>query len=357
MLCTGYADTFLRYGTAIGLEVGYVDNDKHAWNMIKLDDQWYQVDVTFEDSGEDNNYNFGNLRNKYINLEDVEMSVANYHGDRFGKWTTNGYKATAITYGTPVVAQYMADGTTDTSLAKSYHDRKEAELSSYINNDKAKDITYQSEDAAVQALVAQLERAIQNKEKNINLLVRYNDYSRKVDSRESKTVVSINDTVIQKALTQLKAKYPDIITGANVSAQKPEADGSTKYVCRNTFTVSYKETAVTQPAAQTATAGAAAQTATAAAQAAAKMTADRSVTLTALQKTEEDVAAAASEETVTKDLENEENGGVEETAAEKTEENEPTEEQKAESQGEAEEPENSTEPAETEPQKATSSNL
>ena len=48
---------------------------------------------------------------------------------------------------------------------------------------------------------------------------------------------------------------------------------------------------------------------------------------------------------------------VEETAAEKTEENEPTEEQKAESQGEAEEPENSTEPAETEPQKATSSNL
>ena len=368
MLCTGYADAFLRYGKAIGLEVGYVDNDKHAWNMIKLDDQWYQVDVTFEDSGEDNNYNFGNLRNKYINLEDVEMSVANYHGDRFGKWTTNGYKATAITYGTPVVAQYMADGTTDTSLAKSYHDRKEAELSSYINNDKAKDITYQSEDAAVQALVAQLDRAIQNKEKNINLLVRYNDYSRKVDSRESKTVVSMNDTVIQKALTQLKAKYPDIITGANVSAQKPEADGSTKYVCRNTFTVSYKETAVTQPAAQTATAATATQTATApkaasaaAAEstepAAAKTTAARSVTLTALQKTEEDVAAAASEKTVTKDLENEENGNVEESAAKETEENVPTEEQKEEPQGETEEPENGTEPAETEPQKATSSNL
>ena len=110
----------------------------------------------------------------------------------------------------------------------------------------------------------------------------------------------MNETVIQKALTQLKAKYPDIITGANVSAQKPEADGSTKYVCRNTFTVSYKETAVTQPAAQAATSTATSQTAAAAPKAAsaaaaestepaaAKTTAARSVTLTALQKTEED---------------------------------------------------------------------
>lgn len=46
----------------------------HAWNKIKLDGEWYHVDVTWEDpimNGDpENGYGYGNLRNEYINITD-----------------------------------------------------------------------------------------------------------------------------------------------------------------------------------------------------------------------------------------------------------------------------------------------
>ena len=150
-----------------------------------------------------------------------------------------------------------------------------------------------------------------------------------MDSRESKTVTSLNDTVIQKALEQLKTKYPDIITGANVSAQKPEADGSTKYVCRNTFTVSYKEAAVQTTAARTAEKTKAAKTAAAS-----------SGTQSGEKQTVQTKSAAVS----TKTIAVKKSGSVQK------------EDTGAETIG-SESTENITEPAETAPEKATSSNL
>lgn len=51
--CSGYADAFQDLAEACGLECIQVVNwgMNHDWNVIKLHDQWYEVDVTWADQG------------------------------------------------------------------------------------------------------------------------------------------------------------------------------------------------------------------------------------------------------------------------------------------------------------------
>ncbi|MCD7908251.1 MAG: hypothetical protein LUH04_11330, partial [Clostridium sp.] len=41
--CSGYADAFLQTAKACGLEARYIYNNYHAWNLVKLDNDWYHV--------------------------------------------------------------------------------------------------------------------------------------------------------------------------------------------------------------------------------------------------------------------------------------------------------------------------
>ncbi len=52
-VCEGYADTFHMFMDKIGIsciEIGgpvtWANDDAHTWNMVKIDNQWYHVDVT-----------------------------------------------------------------------------------------------------------------------------------------------------------------------------------------------------------------------------------------------------------------------------------------------------------------------
>jgi len=60
-VCDGYAKTFKLILNKMGIECDVVYNDTHAWNTVKLDDAWYMVDLTCDDSsGESANYTTGN---------------------------------------------------------------------------------------------------------------------------------------------------------------------------------------------------------------------------------------------------------------------------------------------------------
>lgn len=60
-VCDGYTRTMRLLLLLIGIEneiaTGYAGNETHAWNLIKMEDGWYHVDVTWDDpvmvSGED----------------------------------------------------------------------------------------------------------------------------------------------------------------------------------------------------------------------------------------------------------------------------------------------------------------
>lgn len=77
-VCMGYAASFQLLMNRVGIETIVVSSSGHAWNEIKLDGNWYVVDVTWDDpltnsgspaSGEDSN-----KRYLYFNISDTTLS-------------------------------------------------------------------------------------------------------------------------------------------------------------------------------------------------------------------------------------------------------------------------------------------
>lgn len=50
-ICVGYAGTFFRMMSKLNIPVQYVCGDDHAWNLVQLDGDWYNIDVTWDDVG------------------------------------------------------------------------------------------------------------------------------------------------------------------------------------------------------------------------------------------------------------------------------------------------------------------
>ncbi len=52
-VCSGYALLFYRMCLEVGVDCRYIDNDNHAWNIVKLNDLYYNVDATWGDGNYD----------------------------------------------------------------------------------------------------------------------------------------------------------------------------------------------------------------------------------------------------------------------------------------------------------------
>jgi hypothetical protein len=52
--CQGYAHTYSALLRQVGIETSFVASDtiSHIWNLVKLDGEWYHVDLTWDDSHE-----------------------------------------------------------------------------------------------------------------------------------------------------------------------------------------------------------------------------------------------------------------------------------------------------------------
>lgn len=86
-VCEAYAHTFKLMCQMAGVEcelmTGTVDDVGHMWNRVKLDNFWYQVDVTSDDPIPDEE---GRVMYKYFNATDAQMLKTH-------SWDTNVYKA------------------------------------------------------------------------------------------------------------------------------------------------------------------------------------------------------------------------------------------------------------------------
>ena len=85
-VCAGYAKAFYFLGKACGLDVvivsGNVTNssDGHAWNKVKVDGKWYNIDVTWDDPVPDRP---GNVEYIYFLLTDNDLAYDHI-------WDNNG---------------------------------------------------------------------------------------------------------------------------------------------------------------------------------------------------------------------------------------------------------------------------
>lgn len=117
-VCAGYASAFDVMCKAVGIESKIItgsasNNINHAWNQIKLDDEWYNVDVTFEDAiinnSTNNGYGFNKLRNKYINRTNFE-----FNKDHIWEKAEN---ADSTDYGPDRVRYYLITGREDNKMS------------------------------------------------------------------------------------------------------------------------------------------------------------------------------------------------------------------------------------------------
>lgn len=84
-VCEAYSRTFEYFCRRIGIEnllvVGDVDGG-HIWNMIKLDNEWYHVDLTWDDEDD------GSISYYYFNVNDIDLKS---EGRIISKFITDDY--------------------------------------------------------------------------------------------------------------------------------------------------------------------------------------------------------------------------------------------------------------------------
>ena len=73
-VCNGYAECFKTFMDMLGIECvaisGSASGELHIWNLVNLEDAWYQVDVTWDDPINGN----GHIEHAYFNITDSDMA-------------------------------------------------------------------------------------------------------------------------------------------------------------------------------------------------------------------------------------------------------------------------------------------
>jgi len=87
-VCSGYAKSFKMLMNMLGVDclivTGTAGDQAHAWNLINIKDEWYQVDVTWDDPDE------YSITHKYFNVTDKIMSQEHV-------WNKKNYRAAEST--------------------------------------------------------------------------------------------------------------------------------------------------------------------------------------------------------------------------------------------------------------------
>lgn len=102
VVCEGYAKAFQLLLNAAGIEnvyvVGKAGGTGHAWNQVKIEGEWYNVDLTWNDTGDKKSH-------KYFNLPDTSFTTSHKAytstgSPTVGEWcySTNVCTATDYSY-------------------------------------------------------------------------------------------------------------------------------------------------------------------------------------------------------------------------------------------------------------------
>ena len=74
-ICTGYTHAFQYLCYMVGINSCRIHGEGHVWNAAKIDGEWYQVDVTWDDPLDENN-NDGYQHHRYFNITSEQMYKA-----------------------------------------------------------------------------------------------------------------------------------------------------------------------------------------------------------------------------------------------------------------------------------------
>ena len=235
--CAGYADAFLQTAKSCGLEARYVHNPTHAWNLIKLDGDWYHVDVTWEDpiGSRDNGYGFEKLWNKYINCEDAWIRNVSSHNT----WQPDSIKAEGTAYGPKVVQKYLDEGVIDTSCAESYASIMSEFLASTINEDGSNLFEYDSVGGTADRIVAYMKRVMDGREDRYEIVVSYPDSFPATEVGSFSKLTKLSDEIEDQVNKQINEAYKDVLRGNVKFTLHLQPDANRRYYGIASATIFY----------------------------------------------------------------------------------------------------------------------
>lgn len=99
-VCIGYTECFKTFMDMLGIEnatiSGTAGNESHIWNVVKLDNEWYQIDVTWDDPvGSSSDY----IDHSYFNITAQDMALDHtYDKNRYKDYEECGTKYSYVKY-------------------------------------------------------------------------------------------------------------------------------------------------------------------------------------------------------------------------------------------------------------------
>ena len=103
-VCSGYAYAMKMLLNRVGVEcrivVGMSKNSGHMWNQVKINDKWYHIDVTWDDSLSESEvlysrYNYFNLTDEMV---EINHKIGKNYNEMVCEYTDEGVYTTAELY-------------------------------------------------------------------------------------------------------------------------------------------------------------------------------------------------------------------------------------------------------------------
>lgn len=208
--CAGYADAFLQVAKACGLTARYIYSEDHAWNLIKLDGDWYHVDVTWEDSGE-----IWKGQPLFVNINDTNIRKIAHHTS----WSPNSIKANGVKYGLNAVERYMETGSAESP--------ERTDLKRLVAISGKNVIYYTNLDDTISKIQEYLSDQIENEQETYEYVIKcdfeYGDMSSTINAHN--LMVDIKD----KAYGKLYKKYPIKLEQIKDEEVYKDVDDDNKY--------------------------------------------------------------------------------------------------------------------------------
>ena len=136
-VCHGYAQSFEWLLEEAGMEAKYVTGYDHAWNLVRIDGDWYHFDATWDDTGGGGRYDYFGLSDMAIHTETVNHGTQDsYRHVTCDSWEANyhyknGYLDNALNILRSSIDESIVAGTYSGTVNLNYSDRPSGRYSRY----------------------------------------------------------------------------------------------------------------------------------------------------------------------------------------------------------------------------------
>ncbi len=138
-VCAGYAKAFELLCNGQGIDCALITSDVHAWNKVRMNDSWYTVDCTWDDTDVE-----GYLDYTFLNRSNSMLQILDWEGNHEEEaiWDGYGPKCTLDSGATKTSYGVLAEPITQTLVPRISLDYSEGQTTVSLTSDTSGAVLY-----------------------------------------------------------------------------------------------------------------------------------------------------------------------------------------------------------------------